>query len=50
MGAISTSIQNGMKDQSWFSKKSFMIGTNKKLSKDDKATSDDKNSKQNNNN
>ena len=26
MGAMSTSIQNGMKDQGWFGKKSFMIG------------------------
>ena len=50
MGAMSTSIQNGMKDQGWFGKKSFMIGTNKKLSKDDKATSDDQAPNQNNNN
>ena len=50
MGAMSTSIQNGMKDQGWFGKKSFMIGTNKKSSNDDKPTSEDETSKQNNNN
>ena len=50
MGAMSTSIQNGMKDQGWFGKKSFMIGTNKKLGEDEKATSDDKASNQSNNN
>ncbi len=50
MGAMSTSIKNGMKDQGWFGKNSFMIGTNKESSNDDKPTSEDKTSKQNNNN
>ena len=50
MGDMSTSIKNGMKDQGWFGKNSFMIGTNKESSNDDKSTSEDKTSKQNNNN
>lgn len=29
LGALSTGIKNGMKDQGWFGNKSFLIGINK---------------------
>tara|TARA_B100001029_G_C14819975_1_gene317088 strand:- start:273 stop:527 length:255 start_codon:yes stop_codon:yes gene_type:complete len=42
IGAMSTSIQNGMKDQGWFGNKSFMISFNKKTREDDKKKIDKK--------
>lgn len=41
MGAISTSMQKGMKDQGWFGNKSFEIGINKKIRKKDKEPDED---------
>ena len=42
IGAISTSIKNGMKDQGWFGNKSFMMNFNKKLREDDKKKIEEK--------
>ncbi len=41
LGAISTAIRNGMKEQGWFGNKSFLMGlTNNKESKDSKTSND----------
>tara|TARA_Y100001970_G_C13901906_1_gene684063 strand:+ start:243 stop:509 length:267 start_codon:yes stop_codon:yes gene_type:complete len=48
LGAISTGIRNGMKDQGWFGNKSFLIGINTKKNKEDNENSnkiEDKNLK-----
>ena len=37
LGAISTSIKNGMKNQDWFSNKSFLTGIKNSKNKNDKA-------------
>tara|TARA_Y100001970_G_scaffold291952_1_gene431213 strand:- start:17834 stop:18088 length:255 start_codon:yes stop_codon:yes gene_type:complete len=41
LGAMSTGIRNGMKDQGWFGNKSFLMGiTNNKKNKDKEQSSD----------
>ena len=51
LGAMSTGIRNGMKEQGWFGNKSFLMGFNNKENKDNKNSSeiDDKNLKNNKN-
>ena len=41
LGAMSTGIRNGMKDQGWFGNKSFLMGiTNNKKNKDKEQSRD----------
>ena len=45
LGALSTGIRNGMKEQGWFGNKSFLIGINNNNEKEDDSNTDDKNVK-----
>ena len=51
LGAMSTGLRNGMKEQGWFGNISFLMGFNNKENKDNKNSNeiDDKNLKNHNN-
>ena len=49
LGAMSTAIRNGMKDQGWFGNKSFLMGINSNKEKDDNKNSNNREDKNINN-
>ena len=45
LGALSTGIKKGMKEQGWFGNKSFLLGFSKKDSKKENNSAEDNNNK-----